>query len=285
MTQNPLEKLYRSKNLYISLPSKGNYYHSGIKLSVDGEIGIMPMTAIDEIKLKAPDALFNGEALYELFRSCVPDIANPEEIPNSDLDKLLMAIRVATTGTDLDITTTCPKCEKSETYQIDLTTIMNTAQDIPEDVTVELDDGNVVEITPLTLKNHITNSLNSFYHMRMQQLANSSESNQEETAKLFNEIMVQAIALQTNQVSDCIARVILKGDEEVEVTNRDHIFEWVENMDRITHSKIKEKITELSNPHIDNLVSIKCTNKECNHEYKTPIDLNPANFFFPRQQD
>ena len=52
MSQNPLTHLYRKKSLYVALPSKGKYYKDGIELSVDEELGVLPMTTADEIKLK-----------------------------------------------------------------------------------------------------------------------------------------------------------------------------------------------------------------------------------------
>ena len=41
MSNNPLEKLYRSKSFFLPLPSTGRYYDSGINLSVDNEIGVI----------------------------------------------------------------------------------------------------------------------------------------------------------------------------------------------------------------------------------------------------
>ena len=88
MNENPLKQLYRSKSVYVNLPSRGRFYKSGLTLSIDDELGIMPMTAVDEIKLKAPDALFNGDALFDLIKSCVPDVADPDEIPTCDVDMI-----------------------------------------------------------------------------------------------------------------------------------------------------------------------------------------------------
>lgn len=278
MTQNPLEKLYRQKKLYIGIPSGGRFYHSGIKLSADGEIGIMPMSAVDEIKLKTPDTLFNGEALYELFRSCVPDIENPEEIPMCDVDKLLIAVRIATTGTGLDVKGKCPKCDHEEVYQIDLTGIMNSAQDIPENNVLELDDGVSVELNPLTLRSQIKNQIETFYQYRMQQLITDESTDDEKKAQIFNEALVQAIAIQTSQVSDCINKVtLLDSDEPTVVTNKEQIFEWVEHMDSETHRQIKEALNNLSDPKINNSIKLQCP--KCLHEYETRVDLNPVNFF------
>ena len=277
MSQNPLEKLYRNKKVFTSLPSKGEYYHSGITLSVDGEIGVMPMTAADEIKLKTPDTLFNGEALFELFKSCVPDIVNPREIPASDVDKLLIAIRIATNGVDMDVTAKCPKCKKTETYQIDLTQIMNTAQDITDENTIELEDGVIVHLNPLTLDSQIKGQIEAFYHYRMQTLINESDSESEARAKMFDQALLQAIALQVSQVADCVRAVSMPGD--VKVTDRDHIFEWVENMDSATHKKVSAAIKKLSDPRMNSEVTLQCANPECGHTYKTNIELNPVNFF------
>lgn len=279
MSNNPLEKLYRSKSFFLPLPSTGRYYDSGINLSVDNEIGVMPMTAADEIKLKSPDTLFNGEALYELFRSCVPDIVNPEEIPICDVDKLLLAIRIAGAGPNIDIDTKCPECEETETYQIDLRSIMNTAKDIPDNDVVEISDTVSIQIKPLTLKSQVKNQLEVFYQIRMQQLINESDSKNEAQAKLFDEALVQAIAIQTAQIADCIANVVLDKDtdDEIVVTDYDHIFAWVENMDKETHHKIKAQLNDLSESHMNSNVQLECP--KCKHKYKSIVDLNPVNFF------
>jgi len=277
MSENPLQKLYRNKKVYVSLPSGGRFYNSGVKLSADNEIGVMPMTATDEIKLKTPDALFNGEALYELFKSCVPDIENPREIPVCDIDKLLLAIRMATSGSTLEIKSTCPKCKHIEKYDVDLGVIMNSAQEITEDNAVTLDDDIIVETRPLTLQSQIMAQMDSFYEYRMQQMINDDSVPDEQKAKEFNEILVQAITLQTGQVASCITKVTL--DEDTQVTDSEHIFEWVENMDSHTHRKIKDCIEKLSDPKMSDSVTIKCSQEECGHEYKANIDLNPVNFF------
>lgn len=281
MTQNPLEKLYRHKKLYVSLPSGGRFYHSGIKLSADGEIGVMPMSAVDEIKLKTPDSLFNGEALFDLFKSCVPDIENPEEMPICDVDKLLIAIRVATSGTDLDVKGICPKCGKEEVYQIDLTTIMNTAQDIPQDNVVKLGEGVEVELNPLTLRSQIKNQIETFYQFRMQQMITDDSTDEEKKAQIFDEALLKAITIQTSQVADCILKVtLLEGSDEIVVTDKDQIFQWVENIDSHTHAAIKDALNELSDPHMQDVIKIQCPDEEnCGHTYETKVDLNPVNFF------
>lgn len=285
MTQNPLEKLYRHKTFYTTLPSGGKFYPSGIKLSADGELGIMPMSAADEIKLKTPDTLFNGEALYDLFRSTIPDIARPEEIPVCDVDKLLLSIRVASQGKQLDVKGRCPKCDKTETYAVDLTVIMNTAQQIDASPIIEIDENLTIEIRPFTLQNQIKSQIESFFQQRMQNLLRGDDKmSEEEKIKRFNEALVGAIAMQTTQIAECIVKVTMTDDEgnETVVTNPEHIFQWVENMDSATYDKIHAGIDALSDPKIDERINVKCP--ECEHEYKMTVNLDPVNFFSPRQQ-
>ena len=100
---NPLINAYRKPTLYINLPSGGKYYNPAPKLSVDKELAVYAMTARDELITKTPDALFNGEASVSLIESCCPDIPNPRQIPVNDLMVIMLAIRQASYGTEIEV--------------------------------------------------------------------------------------------------------------------------------------------------------------------------------------
>ena len=51
MTNNPLQKYFRKPSIYIKLPTGGKF-NPEISTSQLDEIGVLPMTAIDEITLK-----------------------------------------------------------------------------------------------------------------------------------------------------------------------------------------------------------------------------------------
>ena len=80
---NPLRQFFRRPAVHISLPSGGESYGpEDIEWPDEGkELPVYPMTAIDEITTKTPDALFNGEATFSLISSCAPDIGDPREMP------------------------------------------------------------------------------------------------------------------------------------------------------------------------------------------------------------
>jgi len=279
MTDNPLKTLYRKKSVYISLPSNGKYYNGGIALSVDNELGVMPMTASDEILIKTPDALFNGEAIIGLIRSCAPDIARPEEMPSCDLDLVLLAIRLATSGDKLEVSSTCPNCNSEDTYDVSLSHMIGTAKKINPDNQVVIDENTTVTVRPYSLRSQMKGQVQKFHNYRMQ-LALNEDIDEQEKAKIFNQALLVASSISVQLVADNITRVVVKNaetGEETSVTNPDHIFEWVENMDSVTYEKIIERIRSLSDPQLDTSIHLKCGN--CQHEYDTSVELNPMNFF------
>ena len=104
ISNNPLKQYFRRPAIYIKLPSEGKYYSSDvINKTETREIPVYPMTAIDEITTKTPDALFNGSVIVELIKSCIPDIKDPWKINNIDLDTILIGIKVASTGNSLEL--------------------------------------------------------------------------------------------------------------------------------------------------------------------------------------
>ena len=69
MNNNPLRQYFRRPAVYISLPSKGEGYSvDELELPETTELPVYPMTAIDEITARTPDALFNGTAVVELIK-------------------------------------------------------------------------------------------------------------------------------------------------------------------------------------------------------------------------
>jgi|TARA_B110000240_G_C13411290_1_gene415282 hypothetical protein len=275
MTNNPLQKLFRNKSYYLELPSKGAHYPSGITLSVDNELGIMPMTIRDEIILKSPDVLFNGEALYELFRSCVPDIVNPKEIPQCDIDSILIGIRMAGGKKNIEISSTCPSCSEPAEYELSLGTMLNSVASISTETTITLEDNTVVEVRPYSLETQVKAKVQEFHQHRMQQILIADNIDEEAKTKAFDEAMAASSLIQIAMVAGNIIRVT--PDDEESVTSPEFILGWVQNMNKETYKAIIAKIIELSNGEMDNTFTVTCD--KCQHEYKTSVDINPVNFF------
>jgi len=272
---NPLAKLYRKKSIWLSLPSGGNYYPSGIDLSVDGEIGIKPMTVKDEIVLKTPDALFNGEALVSIFQSCIPDIKNPREIPACDADVMLIGIRAAS-DSKMSAQSKCPKCEKEHEYTIDLIGLLSSSVKSPISNQVHLDDSVTVNCQPHTLDIQLKLNIQKFHQIRLQHLSSTqTDLTDEQREEMFKDSFNKSIAITIESTVKSIQSVLI-GDDTV-VANDEFIKDWLDDLDRISYKKIKDKVLELNQDGLDKSISVTCAG--CQHEYVTQMDLNPANFF------
>ena len=105
---NPLQKYFRQPSVYIKLPSGLQYGTDVIEPSTTGELAVLPMTAMDEVKFKTPDALMNGQGVVDVIQSCIPQIKDAWKITSYDLDSIFLAIRIATYGETVDITYNLP---------------------------------------------------------------------------------------------------------------------------------------------------------------------------------
>ena len=119
---NPLSRYFRQPAIYLKLPSDGRWWAPGaIDVPDNRELPIYPMTAKDEITLKTPDALMNGQGMVNVIQSCVPNIKNAWATPSIDLDAILISIRLATYGSNMDFETECTHCNTKNLHGIDLT--------------------------------------------------------------------------------------------------------------------------------------------------------------------
>ena len=126
---NPLSQYFRQPSIYIKLPSRGQNYPAGtLNMPANGELPVYPMTAIDEITYRTPDALFNGQATVNVIQSCVPNIRDAWAVPSIDLDTILIAIRIASYGHNMDFDSTCPHCRAEHTYTMDLRAMMDSVR-------------------------------------------------------------------------------------------------------------------------------------------------------------
>ena len=78
-SDNPLKNKIRVAKIYVRLPSSGKYNKLPIEFSHTGELPVRAMTARDELLLRNPDALLNGDAVEKLIQSCIPEIKDMRE--------------------------------------------------------------------------------------------------------------------------------------------------------------------------------------------------------------
>lgn len=110
---NPLLQFARGVETSVKLPSNYQFYPDGfITYNNIGEVDIFPMRGADEIQLLNSEALVSGTAIVNLIKSCVPGIADPNEMFYNDMNVVLLGIRKATYGDKLTQKVYCPNCYK-----------------------------------------------------------------------------------------------------------------------------------------------------------------------------
>jgi hypothetical protein len=270
---NPLRQYFRRPALHFTLPSKGRFYPDGaIDMPETGELPVFPMTAIDEITSKTPDALFNGSAIVDIIKSCVPSIKDPWSIPSTDLDAILIVIRSATTGNDFEINSSCPSCETEGAYNLNL---MNLLLNIKvEGYNDPLNLGELaIKFKPLSYRDVNKGNLVQF---NMQRDIAQLEKIEDETERSIksSETMKRLSKLNVDFLSSTIESVQTPTDI---VTSNEFIVEFLENCDRNTHDLLRKKVVELRDSTSIKPQKIKCVN--CSHEYEQSISLNVTDFF------
>ena len=179
-TDNPLRKYFRQAVIHLRLPSAGRFYPPGsIDLPPNGEVPILPMTAVDEITSRTPDALFNGSAVVNVLSSCVPNIRDAWTIPAVDFNSLLAAVRIASYGHEMEISSTCPKCGQTHPYTIDLRWALDQLRMPDYDTPAVIGDLNCFFV-PMTYQQLNEVSQVQYEDQKLMQIINSSETTEEE---------------------------------------------------------------------------------------------------------
>lgn len=273
MNDNPLKQYFRRPSIYIKLPSRGKYYDSTVlQRTENGELPVYPMTAIDEITSRTPDALYNGHAVTEIIKSCIPSIIDPWQINSIDLEALLIAIRVASTGEELEINSTCPACGEDGKYSVMLMDLLSSVEINDYDRPLKIRELEI-GFRPLTYSETNKNNLIQYELQKTITAINDmpDDSFKEEKTK---EILKRLTESMLDVVANTVAYI--KTPETV-VTNSEHIKEFIKNCDRKTNTMVKEYSIQLREKNKLKPLKAKCPS--CSHEYNQEIILNMTDFF------
>lgn len=279
-TPNPLAQYYRRPGTHIGLPSGGRFYKQPPKLSDTNELAVYPMTAKDELALKNPDGLLNGEALKQVLSSVCPDIANVSEMPAPDIDAILVAMRMASYGDDmeLDVSHNCEQSDgKTQRITVGLGSVLSTLKAIPNDIgQVTLASGIKVVLKPYTLDAQSRLLRIQFVTMRQLQAAENNENiTIDQKAEIANKGYNDLVLLSQDILAQSIISVTLP--DGIEVTNPGHIADWVKNLDRATNERLDEELKRFGQYGITRTVEVKC--EHCGEMFKSDMLFDPTSFF------
>lgn len=273
MSNNPLKQYFRTPAIYFKLPSEGKHYEPGVvNIPPNGELAVYPMTSADEIAVRTPDALFNGASVVSVIKNCVPDILDPWKLNNIDIEAVIVAIKAASTDNDLEVNSTCPKCEEESKYGINLSRLL--AEKVQIDYSKTLDVGPLsISFRPLTYAEINANNLKQFEIQRLLVTIEDMPDN-DDKKKYVDDAIKRMNAITTEVVASCIASI--KTPETI-VTDRAFITEYLTNCDSKTSKAIRETSIELRQKNDTKPIKITCVS--CKHEYEQPLILNFTDFF------
>ena len=274
---NPLSGHFRQPSIFVKLPSSGRYWApQSLNLPANGEVGVMPMTAKDEIMLRTPDALMNGQGIVSVIQSCCPSITNAWGMPTVDVDTLLIAIRIATYGDKMDMDSDCPNCKHDNRHQLELGPVLMKVRSPDYDKTVEV-DGLTIKFKPTNYLQSTKNNIASFEEQKIIQLLNNEDIDADTRKAQFDVHLNKIIDSNINILSMSTESITTENGEVV--TDRAFISEFYTNTSNRNIKAVQAKLKDISETAGLPPARVQC--EECSTEYNVAVTFDYANFFEP----
>jgi hypothetical protein len=278
---NPLQKYFRQPKLYITLPSGGRFYSSNaIEMTETGELPVFSMTAKDELIMKTPDALLNGQATVDVIQSCIPSIKNAWAMPSIDLDAALIAIRLATYGEMMTLKIKTPVTGEEKEMQVDLRVLLDQFANLEFNSVVPVNEDLKINLRPLSYKEFTRRAIKTFEEQRIFNIVNDQTISDEDKLQAFTNSFAKLTELTVDMIALSIENIQL-GDEVI--TNRKHIDEFIKNTDKsffnvVTNHLDNERKKFTLKPMIAEATAEEIE-KGVPKTYEVPITFDQSNFF------
>jgi hypothetical protein len=277
---NPLQKYFRQPKIYVSLPSNGRYWsENDLDFTENGEYPVFAMTAKDELSFKTPDSLLNGQSTVDVIQSCIPNIKNAWNMPSIDLDAILVAIRIATYGENMDVNTTVPVIEEERTYQLDLRRILDQLVAVEFQSVLPVGDL-IIHLKPLTYREFTNNALKTFEEQRVFSLLDNQEISEEEKLSRFNQSFRKLTELNISMISESISAIEI-GEETVQ--EKSYITEFLQKADRDFYNAVIKHIEtekeKFAIKPLDVKTELEDQEKGAPETYQVPVVFDQSNFF------
>ena len=275
-TNNPLKQYFRQPAIYIKLPSQGKYYPPGsFSPSVTGEYPVYPMTAIDEITYRTPDAMFNGQATVNVIQSCVPDIKDAWQTPAMDMDTVLVAIRIASYGHEMEFNSQCPACNAESDRSLDLRLVLDGLQTPDYSQCIKHGDMEIF-LKPMTYKNLTDNSQMQYENQKLLQILPNADATDNDKMTAMGAALLKITEVTIKALAQSVALV---KTPTAMVSEPEFIEEMLNNCDRTLFNHIRDQIVALKDVAEMKPLHLICD--ECNHEYDQQLTMDMSSFFAP----
>lgn len=277
---NPLTSLMRQPKIYIKLPSGGKYWEPGsLDMSPNGEYAVYSMTARDELLLKTPDALMNGQAVVDVIQNCVPAIKNAWEIPSIDLDIVLIALRLATYGEMMETSITIGTEEMN--YNVDLRKLLDSLYEtITWDERINVGTEMAIYIKPVNYKIISQGSIQNFETQKLMNLVNDSSLSEEQKIETFRDSFKKLTNITVGIINNSVYRIESSAGS---TDDPQDISEFMENCDKSIYDAVKQRLDDLRISNSLKPIKVRASQEMIDNgspeEIEVPLTFDPANFF------
>lgn len=273
-SNNPLMKYFRQPAIYLKLPSEGRFWPPGaLELPASGQIPVYPLTIRDEIILRTPDALLNGEGVVEVIQSCCPSIKDAWKMPSVDVDAVLIAIRIASYGASYEQDTKCPYCKEENTHSVDLSPILDNI--VCPTYGKLLVKGLSFKIKPQQFFGVNRGNQIEFEEEKIRQALALPDTESELKSKELTRSIERLINLGIETVTDSVEHIELPDGSVV--TDSQHIFDFLQQAESAFITELKTQLGEISKQSKLPPVDVVCGH--CEKEYVIPLVFDYSNFF------
>lgn len=275
---NPLKAHFRQPAIYLRLPSGGQFWNSGIDMPAVGELPVYPMTARDEILLKTPDALLNGQGVVDVIQSCCPNITDAWQMPGVDVDPILIAIRIASYGNEMPVDTKCPHCGTENTFDVDLGSYLDNIQ-MP-DYSKKIDVAHVrVKLKPQNYASINETNKISYEEQRILENIGTPDSEDQNKLEAYKQHLDRLIKLNAQLLVDNTEYIEIPATGTV-VTEPEFIEEFYFNCDSEICKELRNRLDEINREGAVKPQSGSCSS--CTKQYNISLLFDYSSFFGKR---
>jgi C4-type Zn-finger protein len=271
---NPLANYFRQPKLYLRLPSHGKFYPEGaLDTSEIDEYPVYAMTAKDELMFKTPDALMNGQATVEVIKSCVPAIKNPWQMPSLDLDAVLIAIRMATFGEQMEMHATCPSCQHFNDFTLNLVHYLDKIANTEYQTEINVPPL-TIHIRPYSYKEISRTAMKGLEQQKIFNIVNSEDMPDEEKIQKFGDSFVKLTELTVDVVAGCVTKI---STPDGDVDDLESIKEFIGNAPSNVFNAVNDRIMDMKEQLSLKAQDVECS--ECKNQWNVEVTMDQTNFF------
>ena len=274
---NFLTQYQRQPKIYIDLPSQGIFYDETIIQDKQyTEIPVFGMNTMDEIMIKTPDALFSGESTAQIIKSCIPIIKDPWNIIGFDIDYILIAVRIATYGNLMPVSSTCPNCGKKTENDLNLELLLSQLMNNNKFYSLNFLDLRL-DLKPLTYKQQTDFSKRQYtFERQIVQIDQTNESDEQKN-KQKQEILKHMTQLNAEMTISYIFNIANQENEKT--FDYQQIKDFVINNDASIFNDLQKTVSNMNKEWSLPVFKVKCAGEDCGNEYDSSINVDYSNFF------